>query len=174
VAAGRRVTVLLHHRWGYKWLLAPRGTAFLTVRPELVEQLRPVAAGWYAGEDRWNSIYGSPLRLADDARRFDVSPAWFSWVGQATSLGLLLEVGAPALYAHATRLAARFCAAVDLQFDGSAIVSAAADDTVPERLVRADIAASVRAGRLRLSFHLSTSDEDVDRAAEALAGHLSP
>jgi selenocysteine lyase/cysteine desulfurase len=159
---------------GYKWLLAPRGTAFLTVQPDLIDQLRPVAAGWYAGEDRWDSIYGSPLRLADDARRFDVSPAWFSWVGQATSLGLLREVGVPALHAHATRLADRFCAAVDLPFDGSAIVSAAADDAVPQLLERADIAASVRAGRLRLSFHVSTGEEDVDRAAEVLAGHLRP
>jgi selenocysteine lyase/cysteine desulfurase len=103
-----------------------------------------------------------------------VSPAWFSWVGQATSLDLLLEVGAAALHGDATRLAARFCEAVDLPFAGSAIVSAAADDSVPQRLDRADIAASVRAGRLRLSFHVSTSDEDVDRAAEVLAGHLRP
>jgi selenocysteine lyase/cysteine desulfurase len=32
----------------------------------------------------------------------------------------------------------------------------------------------VRAGRLRLSFHVSTGEEDVDRAAEVLAGHLRP
>ena len=33
-------------------------------------------AGWYAGQHPWESIYGTPLRLAEDARRFDVSPAW--------------------------------------------------------------------------------------------------
>lgn len=59
---------------GYKWLLSPRGTAYFTVRPELIGDLVPHTAGWYAGESPWTSIYGGPLRLAADARRFDVSP----------------------------------------------------------------------------------------------------
>jgi selenocysteine lyase/cysteine desulfurase len=159
---------------GYKWLLAPRGTAFLAVGPEAREALRPVAAGWYAGEDRWSSIYGSPLRLAADTRRFDVSPAWFSWVGQAASLALLLEVGAPALHEHATGLARRFCEAADLPFTGSAIVAAQADDQVPALLAEHRIAAATRAGRLRLSFHVSTTVADADHAAAVLAGHLRP
>jgi selenocysteine lyase/cysteine desulfurase len=159
---------------GYKWLLAPRGTAFLTVRPELVADLLPVAAGWYAGEDRWSSIYGSPLRLAREARRFDLSPAWLSWVGQAASLQLLLELGVEALHGHATRLARRFCEAVELPFAGSAIVSASADEQVPTLLLEAGIRAATRAGRLRLSFHVSTTDADVDHAARTLRGHLRP
>jgi len=32
-----------------------------------------------AGDDPWSSIYGGPLRLASDARRFDVSPAGHAW-----------------------------------------------------------------------------------------------
>jgi selenocysteine lyase/cysteine desulfurase len=157
---------------GYKWLLAPRGTAFLTVRPDLVDELTPVAAGWYAGEDRWSSIYGSPLRLAAGARRFDVSPAWHSWVGQAASLALLTEVGAAALHRHATTLAERFCEGVGVPSTGSAIVSVRADDEVPALLARHGIAAATRAGRLRLSFHVSTREADVDRAVEVLGGHL--
>ena len=74
---------------GYKWLLAPRGTAFMVVTQEAAARLVPHGAGWYAGADRWDSIYGTPLRLAGDARRFDISPAWHSWVGQAESLDLL-------------------------------------------------------------------------------------
>ena len=53
----------------------------------------PHAAGWYAGEDVPASYYGAPLRLAHDARRFDLSPAWLNWVGAAPSLALLEEVG---------------------------------------------------------------------------------
>ncbi|MFP3915024.1 MAG: aminotransferase class V-fold PLP-dependent enzyme [Actinomycetota bacterium] len=60
---------------GYKWLMCPRGTAFLTLRAEHDEALRPLLAGWYAGDEVWGSIYGPPLRLASDARRFDVSPS---------------------------------------------------------------------------------------------------
>ena len=157
---------------GYKWLLAPRGTAFFTVRPELVAHLVPVAAGWYAGADRWSSIYGSPLRLASDARAFDVSPAWHAWAGQATSLQLLAEVGVPTLHAHAVGLANRFRAAVGLPAGDSAIVSAAASDQVPGILAERGIAAASRTGRLRLAFHVSTRTSEVDRAAEHLDGHL--
>jgi selenocysteine lyase/cysteine desulfurase len=159
---------------GYKWLLAPRGTAFFTVQPELMADVVPIAAGWYAGEDRWTSIYGSPLRLARTARRFDLSPAWHPWVGQAASLELLLGIGAPTLHAHATGLAERFCTRVGLPFAGSAIVAARTDEEVPELLRRAGIVAATRAGRLRLSFHVSTSPADVDLAAEVLSGHLRP
>jgi selenocysteine lyase/cysteine desulfurase len=52
---------------GYKWLLSPRGTAYFTIRPELMDELVPHTAGWYAGESPWSSIYGRPLRLAADA-----------------------------------------------------------------------------------------------------------
>ena len=49
------------------------------VAPHWRERLTPHAAGWYAGEDIWGSIYGLPLRLASTARRFDASPAWMNW-----------------------------------------------------------------------------------------------
>lgn len=157
---------------GYKWLLAPRGTAFLTVRPELADGLVPHAAGWYAGEDPWSSIYGGPLRLARDARRFDVSPAWHAWVGQAPALELLTGVGVPALHAHAVGLANRFLVGVGLPQGGSAIVSLAGDAQAAQRLTSAGVAASVRAGRLRLAFHVNNTPDDADRAAEALRGHV--
>jgi selenocysteine lyase/cysteine desulfurase len=34
----------------YKWLLSPRGTALMSVRPERLELLAPLAANWYAGD----------------------------------------------------------------------------------------------------------------------------
>ncbi|CAN5383881.1 aminotransferase class V-fold PLP-dependent enzyme [soil metagenome] len=159
---------------GYKWLLAPRGTAYFTVRPELADEIVPNHAGWYAGPDPWTSIYGTPLRLAPDARRFDLSPAWHSWVAAAPALDLLAEVGLGALHAHAVDLAERFRSAVGLPSTNSAIVSAVADDQVPGLMAASRIVGSVRAGRLRLAFHVSTSEPDADRAAEVLSGHLRP
>ena len=158
---------------GYKWLLAPRGTAFLTVNEEAAAMLLPHAAGWYAGEDRWSSIYGSPLRLAGDARRFDTSPAWHSWVGQAASLDLLTEVGREALHAHSLGLAQRCRAGLGLPPDDSAIVSLRVRPEAAGRLVEADVVASMRAGRLRLSFHLVNDEADVDTVVRALAGHVA-
>jgi selenocysteine lyase/cysteine desulfurase len=134
--------------------------------------MTPHAAGWYAGEDRWNSIYGLPLRLASDARRLDVSPAWQVWVGTEAALDLLVDVGADELHRHALGLANRFRDGVGLPPGDSAIVSLATDDEVPDLLARHRIAAAGRAGRLRLSFHLNNDDADADLAARVLAGHV--
>lgn len=159
---------------GYKWLLAPRGCAYMTVQPEFLDDLIPNNAGWYAGEDIWNSIYGAPLRLASDARRFDVSPAWHAWIGAAPSLELLAEVGSSVLHRHAVGVANEFRRLVDLPLGDSAIVSALADAAVPEVMAKAAISGSFRAGRLRLSFHVSTSSADALRAADVLSGLLHP
>ena len=151
----------------YKWLLSPRGSAFFAVRPAALAGIVPHAAGWYAGEFPWESIYGGPLRLARDARRLDVSPAWLCWVGAAPSLALLEEVGVAAIHAHDVALADRLLAGLGLEPRGSAIVSLDLADA-SERLAAAGIAVSSRAGRTRLSFHLTTTDDDVDSALRAL------
>jgi len=151
----------------YKWLLSPRGAAFLYVKPERVPELRPHAAGWYAGKDVWSSIYGAPLRLAETARRFDVGPAWLSWVGCAASLAFIEEVGVEAIHAHDVRLASLFCERVFGRPSASAIVSVPGDDAF-ERLRALGVAASRRAGGTRLGFHLYNTDEDALAAADAL------
>jgi selenocysteine lyase/cysteine desulfurase len=154
---------------GYKWLCSPRGTAFLAIRPEVAEQIRPARAGWYAGQDVHASFYGPPLRLAADARRFDESPAWFSWVGAAPALELIAAVGVDTIRRYDVGLADRFRAGLGLPPGGSAIVSVERPGA-EERLAAAGVRAAVRGGRLRASFHLYTTEADVDRAIEALVG----
>jgi selenocysteine lyase/cysteine desulfurase len=151
----------------YKWLLSPRGTAFMAVRPDRLEELRPNAAGWYAGEDVWSSIYGGPLRLAATARRLDVSPAWLSWVGTVPSLEIIERIGVEAIGAHDVGLANRVREGLGMPAGASAIVRIEAP-IAAERLAAAGIRASVRAGAARLSFHLHNTQADVDRALEAL------
>ncbi|SEG84697.1 Selenocysteine lyase/Cysteine desulfurase [Thermomonospora echinospora] len=158
---------------GYKWLLGPRGTCFLAGTPEALATLPPVGAGWYAGADVWNSLYGTPLRLADDARRLDLSPAWQCWTGQAPALELLADVGVEAIHHHNLAMANRFRAGLGLPPGTSAIVSLPVPDGTAEALAERGVVAAVRAGRLRCSFHLSTTPEDVDRALDVLTGHLS-
>jgi selenocysteine lyase/cysteine desulfurase len=151
----------------YKWLCSPRGTAFVYVRPELRERIRPLAAGWYAGADVHASYYGPRLELAPDARRFDLSPAWHCWVGAAPALELLERVGAEATHEHNVGLANRFRAGIGLPASDSAIVSTAVPDA-DRRLEAAGIRAATRAGSLRASFHLYTTEADVDAAVAAL------
>jgi selenocysteine lyase/cysteine desulfurase len=153
----------------YKWLLSPRGTAFGVVRPERLSMLRPLNAGWYAGDDPWSSIYGPPLRLAGDARRLDISPAWLSWVGTAPALELLAEVGIDAIHRHDLALARALRARVGLPPGDSPIVTLDGDRAV-ERLRAAGISTSIRAGAVRVSFHLYNTEADVEAIARAVTG----
>ncbi len=154
---------------GYKWLLSPRGTAFLAVRPERLELITPLHAGWWAGADPYGDFYGPPLRLASGARRLDTSPAWFSWVGAAPALELLERIGIDRIGAHDVELANRFRSGLGLEPGDSAIVSLDVPGSA-ERLERAGIAAAVRSDRLRVSFHLYNTPADVDAALNALVG----
>jgi selenocysteine lyase/cysteine desulfurase len=153
----------------YKWLMSPRGTAFMAVRRERLEEVRPLAANWWSAEDPYATYYGPPLRLAVGARRLDTSPAWFSWIGAAPALELLEEIGVEAIHEHDVALANRFRTGLGLPPGDSAIVAIAVPDA-ESRLDRAGIRAAVRAGHLRASFHVYNTEADVDAALEALAG----
>ena len=152
---------------GYKWLLSPRGTAFGVVRPERLPMLRPLYPGWYAGDNPWTAVYGPPLRLATDARRLDISPAWLAWVGTLPALDLLAEVGVDVIHRHDVGLANMLRERLGLPHGDSAIVTVAADGGL-ERLRAAGIKASVRAGAVRLSFHVHNTESDVEAVARTL------
>jgi selenocysteine lyase/cysteine desulfurase len=127
-----------------------------------------LSAGWYAGEDVHDSYYGPPLRLAESARRFDRSPAWFSWVGTQPSLELIRSVGVDFIHAHNVRLANQFREEMHLAPSNSAIVSieTAVDSTALEK---DGIQAASRAGNLRVSFHIYNTEADVEVLLKAIA-----
>jgi selenocysteine lyase/cysteine desulfurase len=164
---GRRFDVVAAH--AYKWLMSPRGTAFMAIRPERMAQVVPHAAGWYAGEDPLGTFFGPPLRLAESARRLDTSPAWFMWVGTAPALAAVEQIGVRAIHDHDVGLANRFRAGLGLEPSDSAIVFC---DVVgaADRLERAGIRAAVRGGRLRTSWHVYNTPEDVERTLDVLVG----
>jgi selenocysteine lyase/cysteine desulfurase len=152
----------------YKWLMSPRGSALVSVSERLLERAVPHSANWYAGEDVHASYFGPPLRLARTARRLDLSPAWFSWVGTQPALELVEEIGIEAIHAHDLGLANRFRAGLGLEPGDSAIVCVEVPGGA-ERLKRAGIVAAVRGGRLRTSWHVYNDADDVDRVLDVLS-----
>jgi selenocysteine lyase/cysteine desulfurase len=166
LAASRFDVVAAH---GYKWLLSPRGTAYMAIKPALLETVAPTAAGWYAGEDPLATFFGPPLRLAESARRLDTSPAWYMWVASAPALAVLEQIGVDAIHEHDVALANRFRAGLGLEPGDSAIVMSDAPGAA-EKLAHAGIQAAVRGGRLRTSWHVYNTEEDVDRTLEVLSG----
>ncbi len=158
----------------FKWLMCPRGVAFLTVQESAAAELSPILAGWSAGEDPWLSVYGPIAELASSARRFDASPAYISYIGAVESLALVEETGVETIAAHDLALAERFKTGLaeagyePIHNGGSAIVSVPGLGDVAAELDQAGISVSARAGNLRASFHLYNSSADVDRLVEAL------
>ncbi|MFI6940719.1 aminotransferase class V-fold PLP-dependent enzyme [Streptomyces sp. NPDC050418] len=159
---------------GFKWLLGPRGIAYLTV-PEDLGGLTPFLAGWVAGEQPWDSCYGPVTELARSARRFDISPSLYSYAGAVAGLDLIETLGIPAVRAHDTALADRFRTGLaalghtPVDAPGSAIVAVPGLGARQPQLSEAGLELSDRAGNLRASFHLYNTTEDVDRLLNLLA-----
>lgn len=158
-------TFLVCH--AYKWLTAPRGATFMVVQPEMLPLVPAIGANWYGGKNIWDSLYGMPQNLAQDARRYDQSPAWDSWVGAVPALQLIDSVGVDAINRHDLRLASLFRDGMGMEAVPSPIVSVRVPDAA-ERLAQVGLKASVRGGAARLSFHLYNTDSDVERALAAL------
>ncbi|KQO65307.1 class V aminotransferase [Curtobacterium sp. Leaf261] len=153
----------------YKWLCCPRGVAFMTVSDRALAELRPVQAGWYAGADVWSSCYGPAITLADDARRFDVSPAWQAWAGAVPALRFFASLDMASVWRHATGLADRLSGRLGLAPQGQAIVTWSDPSGADlARLQDAGLTVSGRAGRVRVAFHLWNDESDVDSVVAAL------
>jgi selenocysteine lyase/cysteine desulfurase len=154
----------------YKWLCHPRGAAYLTVRPEVADRIRPLQAGWYAGESRWDSCYGPDMQLASDARRFDVSPAWLSWVGGVPAMELFAGLDPEQARAYDAGLADALLDRLGRPPQGRPVVSLP-DESGALQAALTDKGATVagRAGRVRIAFHLWNDEEDVELVASALA-----
>lgn len=151
----------------YKWLLAPRGVTWMSLSRRVSRVMTPHAANWYAAERPWQAIYGLPIQLAGDARRFDMSPTWFSALGAGLTLPWLASLERAAVERHTVGLAARLRAALALPPQESPIVSLPIDGAA-DRLAAAGLRASVRAGAVRVGFHLYNDDNDLDRLLDAL------
>lgn len=158
----------------YKWLCAPRGTAFLTVRPGLEQLPLPVAAGWCSADDVWSSCYAGHTPLSGTAKRFDVSPAWPVVSGTAAALEFFAALDPEAAHAHAVGLAnaaralladaGRLC-----NTDDSAIVTwCDGEGRDLAAMQAAGLTASGRAGNARIAFHLWNTERDVEMLAAAL------
>ncbi len=165
IAASRFDFVAAH---GYKWLMSPRGTAYMSIRPERLADIVPTNAGWYAGEDPHATFFGPPLRISESARRLDTSPAWYMWVATAPTLRTIEEIGVDAINRHDVGLANRFRVGLGLEPGDSAIVMSDAPGAA-EKLAAAGIQAAVRGGRLRTSWHVYNTENDVDRTLDVLS-----
>ncbi|HEX2026175.1 MAG TPA: aminotransferase class V-fold PLP-dependent enzyme [Actinomycetota bacterium] len=162
---------------GYKWLLAPRGAAWLWARAEHLPAIRPLAPSWKTVADPYAEYYGGPIDLPDTGRRLDATLAWFAWVGARAALDLVSSLDREEAEAHCLRLAGEFRKEASARgFD--MVPEEAPTQTIGlrlpdpartrERLLERRVIGAVREGSLRLGFHAFNDDGDVAAALDAL------
>ncbi len=155
----------------YKHLLCPRGVAFSVVRSDHHHDLPPWNANWRSASDPYGRYFGGPLALAPDAARFDVSVAWLPWIGAAASLKLLCEWSNAGHLEAPRALASDLAARLGVDWGGSSIVCVpVADlDAAKAALDETFIKVGLRGDGVRLSTHVYSTAEDIDRVVDVLA-----
>lgn len=162
---------------GYKWLLGPRGAAWLHVRPDRLDELRPLIHNWHTPADPYADYYGGPLELPEGARRLDTSFSWLPWVGARAALELLASLDAGEVERRCLDLAAAFRDGArsrgfrlvpEERRSHIVAVSVPDPDALLVRLRERGVTAAVRGGFLRLGFHGFNDAGDVDAALGAL------
>lgn len=152
---------------GYKWLLGARGCSWMSLSDRVSDAMTAHGANWFGSDDPWSSIYGLPLKQSEQARRFDSSPVWFATLAASLSLPWAASLDRRAVQAHAVGLADRLRAELEMPPAPSAIVSIP-DVSAADRLHDAGIRVSIRAGAIRVAFHLYNTEDDLDRLVDAL------
>jgi selenocysteine lyase/cysteine desulfurase len=168
-----------------KWLLAPWGSGFVWLRPDLVESLRPVDVSWMATRcsDDFTRLTDYDFTYRENARRFEViTLPYQDFAGLNESLDVFLEVGLETVYERVERLTGRIVDWALCRSDvrlvtppererRAGIVAVAPRDpaAASERLATAGVIHSLREGAIRLSPHFYNTEEEIDRALHLLA-----
>ncbi|MEQ4725333.1 aminotransferase class V-fold PLP-dependent enzyme [Nonomuraea sp. B19D2] len=162
---------------GYKWMLCPRGAAWLVTRSDRIDGLRALAPSWKSTSPP-HGYFGGPADLAPDAARCDASPAWFSWVGAIPALRLLGSLDAERVERHCLALAGELtqrAEAVGLRrvTHGPAshivVLRTGQADGIAIRLRERGVRATALGDRVRFGFHYFNDEHDAVTAASALA-----
>lgn len=174
---------------GQKHLLSPYGTGFLYISPQAMELVEPAYDGWlshFSTPEDFLDMLRHDMPRSSTARRYEVgSLPWSALWGMAGSVGLLAEIGIERIEQHNLELAERFEELVreihlaDLperqKSAKSHVVSVGVPnpEEVHRRLKAAGVICSNREKRLRFSFHIYNTLDQVEAGAKALERALA-
>jgi selenocysteine lyase/cysteine desulfurase len=168
---------------GYKWLLGPVGLGYLYVA-EPHRDGTPLEENWISrlGSEDFGALANYQDRYQPGARRFDVGQrTHFETTPMAVAtLRQLLDWEVPRIAASLGRVTGRIqreVEAIGLRLTTVDRVPHMLGIALPDRvrdavagaLTRARVFAGVRGSSLRVSPHLWTTDQDIDRLVDALA-----
>jgi selenocysteine lyase/cysteine desulfurase len=165
-----------------KYLMGAPGIAFLYVRPEVSERLRPTMTGWFGQQEPF-AFKVDQLEYADGARRLDsgTPPIWNAYVARA-GMAAIREVGVEAILNWTEHLSALLIEGGDrrglrrlgpsdpsLKTPSTAFLCPG-DTHVAEAMLRErGVIGSARGPVIRYAPHFYSTAEDVEAALDALA-----
>jgi len=170
---------------GYKFLLGPYGTGLGLFSPSVLDRLAVTDVNWWSvvGADDHHHL-PTDVVLKAGAQRYDAhEPASFNNLFPlAESLRLLLEATPALVQSHARALCDRLLASLPVGFEPASPLEGAARSHIVclragspketaaahERLRGAKVWTALRGDRIRVSPHLYSAPEDVERLLAAL------
>ena len=166
---------------GHKWMMAPEGLALFYCRAELREKLRLHEFGWHMcmNQSDYDNRNWQP---APTARRFECgSPNMLGVHAMSSSVGLLLEIGLPAIEKRICEIG-RYLSTQLSNIDGieildnnfrSGSIVAFKFEQIPSNdlynlLVENNIICAIRSGAIRFSPHFYTNNSQIDSAIKTV------
>lgn len=167
-----------------KYLLGLPGIAFLYVRRDLADKLRPASTGWF-GQQNPFAMEVNRLDYATGARRFDTgTPPIIAAYAAEAGLSLINQVGATEIDQRIQELV-RFTLAEaenrglevlgprDIGQRGAAVAIAVPDShRIEERLKQRGMILSARGPAIRIAPHFFSLEEEISRAILGIRSEL--
>lgn len=166
---------------GHKWMLGPEGAGIFYIRREHLDRIQPHGVGWHSVAHSHDFTH-IELDFKPNAARFEGgSENMAGFIGLGASLRLLDSYGAAAIGERLLEITDLACkrlvesgATVATRREGShrsGIVAFAYPGDMSEmrgQLLQDGVVVSYRQGRLRISPHAYTNEQDIERLVEAL------
>lgn len=170
-----------------KWMLAPQGSGFFYLSPEMREVLQPAVASWLGvdwGMD-FTDLFKFDLPWYDSARRFELGYFMVTNLfGMKAAVDIFTDLGVAGIQKHNYALIDRLARYVkgsdhyritcDLsRKHRSSIFTFTCNDVkaLHRRIIKAGIILSQREGSIRVAAHLFNNEDDIDRLIEVLEEH---
>ncbi len=169
---------------GHKWLLGPEGAGLFFTRREHLTLLRPMGIGWNSAQNAGDFSEQS-LTLKQTAGRYEGGSYNLAGItALGASLRLLSDYGARALSERLLSVTDLLCERLNDcgaqivncrdRLHRSGIVAFTLPGENPQRVrqrcLEQGVIVNCRAGRLRISPHVYTNEDDIDRLIAALSG----
>lgn len=165
----------------HKWLCGGPGCGWMYVRPALAARFEPAVTGWFAHRDPF-AFEPPPIDYATDQLRWATgTPTIPGYLAAKPGHDVIREFGVPAIRAHNVRLTTRLTEAalergwrVNTPHDarrrtGWVGIDVPDAERVLHELVARRIYVDYRPGcGLRVSAHLYTTDEEIERFLSAM------